>query len=236
VTALGFGRRLWIRFIYFFLSSIGRPQTFSSPTCLLATSLRSYPLWRLLWYHQTFDRSRWCRRRGYRLEENPFPLQVLFSSLLLGLLVGCFYQFSNLGLKYSLVITIWGEDVVTKSKTDTFIIILLWNFFYSVILFVIFRFLRNLVAITYSAIRGRSKDLHEEIVLYMESGFPMGALLASVYSGLWRLFFGPRGHQVCTCIPSWLYCWALFLAQNHNHVIYHKCQAYPSSSRSMMAV
>jgi hypothetical protein len=65
----------------------------------------------------------------HRLQEKVFS-RFKFSSLFLGLLVGFFYQFSTLGMKF-LVITIWGEDVVAKSKTDIFVIILLCSFLFS---------------------------------------------------------------------------------------------------------
>jgi hypothetical protein len=111
----------------------------------------------------------------YRLEEKSFS-RFKFSSTLLGLLVGFFIQFSTLGANF-LVITIWGEDVVTKSKADIVIFSLLWSFFTSAMAIVILSFLRNLVTITYSAIGGRSKDLLEEMVLHMECRFVVGALV-----------------------------------------------------------
>jgi hypothetical protein len=45
------------------------------------------------------------------------------------------------------------------------------------IVFVILGFLHNLLAITYSAIGGRSTHLLEEIVLYMDYGFVTGTLV-----------------------------------------------------------
>jgi hypothetical protein len=94
-----------------------------------------------------------AEEEDYRLQQKALS-HFKCSSLFLGLLVGFFSQLSTLGVNV-LVITIWGEDVVTKCKTDSFVIILLCGFFFSAIVFVIFGFLRNLVAITYSAIGGR---------------------------------------------------------------------------------
>jgi hypothetical protein len=111
----------------------------------------------------------------HTLEEKAFS-RFKFSALLLGLLVGFFIQFSTLGANF-LVITLWGEDVVTKSKTDIVVFSLLWSFFTSAMAIVILGFLRNLVTITYSAVGGRSADLLEEMVLHMECRFVVGALV-----------------------------------------------------------
>jgi hypothetical protein len=113
-----------------------------------------------------------AEEEDYRLQETALS-RFKFSSLLLGLLFGFSSQFSTLGVKY-LVSTISGEYVVT---TDVFVNILVCCFCFLVIVFVILRFLRHLVAITYSAIGGRSKDLLEEIVLHMNCGFVMGTLV-----------------------------------------------------------
>jgi hypothetical protein len=82
------------------------------------------------------------------------------SSLILGLLIGFFIQFSTLGANF-LVITIWGEDVITKSKTDIVMFSLLWSFFTSAMAIIILSFLRNLVTITFNAISSQSQDLLE---------------------------------------------------------------------------
>jgi hypothetical protein len=113
--------------------------------------------------------------KDHRIEEKAFS-SFKFSALLLGLLVGFFIQFSTLGANF-LVITLWGEDVITKSKTDIIVFSLLWSFFTSAMAIVILGFLRNLVTITYSAVGGRSVDLLEEMVLHMECRFVVGALV-----------------------------------------------------------
>jgi hypothetical protein len=82
------------------------------------------------------------------------------SSLILGLLIGFFIQFSTLGANF-LVITIWGEDVISKSKTDIVMFSLLWSFFTSAMAIIILSFLRNLVTITFNAISSQSQDLLE---------------------------------------------------------------------------
>jgi hypothetical protein len=113
----------------------------------------------------------------HRLQEKFFSRFRLFYRLL-GLVVGFFGNFSTLGGHF-LVVTIWGEDAVIKTKTGIiFVLILFCSFFYSAaIVFAILGFLRNLVAITYSAIGGRSKELLEEMVLHMEYGFVVGTMV-----------------------------------------------------------
>lgn len=98
------------------------------------------------------------------------------SSMILGLLVGFFIQFSTLGANF-LVITIWGEDVISKSKRDIVVFSLLWSFFTSAMAIIILGFLRNLIYITYNAISRRSQDLLDEMVLHMECRFVVGALI-----------------------------------------------------------
>jgi hypothetical protein len=116
-----------------------------------------------------------AEERDHRLEDKVVS-RFKFLYRLLGLLVGFFCQFSTLLVNF-LLITIWGVDIVTKSKTDAFVFSLLCTFFFSAIVFVISGFLRNRVAITYSAVGGRSKELLDEMVLYMESDFAVGFLL-----------------------------------------------------------
>jgi hypothetical protein len=119
----------------------------------------------------------YAEEEDHRLEEKAFS-RFKFSSLLIGMLVGfAFSQFFILGVDF-LVYTIWGEDVATKSTTDTFVVSFLCSFFFFVVEFVILGFLRNLVATTYSASRGRSKELPEVIVLHMDFGFFVGTLVS----------------------------------------------------------
>lgn len=92
------------------------------------------------------------------------------SSLLLGLIVGFFIQFSTLGANY-LVISMWGEDVVQTSQRDIVIFSLLWSLFTSTMAIVILAFLRNLVSASY-----HGEDL-EEMILHMECRFVVGALI-----------------------------------------------------------
>jgi hypothetical protein len=133
----------------------------------------------------------------HRLEEKAFS-RFKFSSLLIGLLVGFFSQFSILGVIF-LVTSIWGEDVDTKSKTDIFIFSLLCSWFYSAIAFVILGSLRHLLAITYSAIGGRSKELPEEMVLHMKSLFVVGALVGmSLAWTMPAILLGMRARIVCS--------------------------------------
>jgi hypothetical protein len=74
----------------------------------------------------------------HRLDEKAFSC---LHSVLLGLLAGFVMQISMLGAR-QLVITISGEDLATKSKTEFVVFGLIWIFFTAI-------FLRNLVMITY---------------------------------------------------------------------------------------
>jgi hypothetical protein len=120
-----------------------------------------------------------AEEEDHRLEEKTFSRRFKLSYLLLGLLVGFFDQFAILGVKF-LVITTFGASVFTKSNTAMLVISLLCSFFFSAITLVILGFLRNLVAISYSAIGGRSKNFFEEMVLYMEWMFVVGALVGFI--------------------------------------------------------
>jgi hypothetical protein len=111
--------------------------------------------------------------------------------------VGFFSQLSALLGINVLVITIWGEDAAIKTKTDIFVITLLYSFFFSVIVFVILGFLHNLVTITYSAIVGRSKELLDEMVLHMRCRFVLGAMVdISLAWNMAAVLFGTRVQTV----------------------------------------
>jgi hypothetical protein len=118
------------------------------------------------------------KKKTTDFKKRPF-CRFKISSLLLGFLVGFFYSFSTLGVKH-LLITIWGEDAVTKSTTDAFVVSLLCSFFFLASEFVILGFLYNLVAISYSASRGHQKDLTEEMVCTWNIFLLWVLLLASV--------------------------------------------------------
>jgi hypothetical protein len=94
------------------------------------------------------------------------------SSLLLGVLVGFFIQFSTLGAE---CLAIWGKDFVLKSDTDIAVFSILWSLFTSAMPVLILVIIRNLVTITYSAGSG-SEELLEEIVLQLECRFGVGVL------------------------------------------------------------
>jgi hypothetical protein len=167
----------------------------------------------------------------HRLQEKALS-RFKFCSPLLGLLVGFFAYSSAMGGTY-LVITMWGEDVATKSKTDTFVVSLLCSFLFLAIVFVILGFLRNLVAITYSAIRGYSKDLPEEMVLHMEYRFVMGSLVGiSLFWTMAAVLWGTTAQTVyCQAVLVVAFFWCKIM------MMYFATNTNPSSSRqSMMAV
>jgi hypothetical protein len=172
-----------------------------------------------------------------RLEEKTF-FRFKFSYRLLGLLVGFFGYFSALGV-HVLSITIWGEDALTKSKTDFLVFSLLHTFCFSAIAFAILRFLRNLVAINYSTIGGRSQDLLEEMVLYMECGFVVGAMVGiSLAWAMVAVLLGITAQPMCSLVI--LLVVALF--SRKIMTMYSATKIKPSSSRrstaeqTMMAV
>ena len=102
-------------------------------------------------------------------EENQHS-SVKTSSLLLGLMVGFFIQFSTLGANY-VVIILWGEDVMNTSKSDIILFSLLWSFFTSSMAIVILAFLRNLIEASYTG------DDFENVILHLECRFVVGALI-----------------------------------------------------------
>lgn len=110
------------------------------------------------------------RTREEEEQESQQHSSVKTSSLLLGLLVGFFIQFSTLGANY-LVISIWGEDVMNTSKREIILFSLLWSFFTSSMAIVILAFLRNLLSASFYG-----NDL-DTVVLHMECRFVVGALV-----------------------------------------------------------
>jgi hypothetical protein len=169
-----------------------------------------------------------AEEKDHRLEEKVFS-RFKLSSLLLGLLVGFFVHFSTLGGTF-LVITMRGEDFVTKCKTYTFVCFsLLCSCFFSAIALVILRFLRNLVAITYSAIGGRSKDLLEEIVAYTECGFIVGTLISISLAGtMAAVHLGMRA-QTYVALPVFFCFWCKIV------MMYFSANIKPSSYRQSTA-
>jgi hypothetical protein len=109
-----------------------------------------------------------AEEEDHRLEEKAFFSRFKLFSLLLGLLVGFYFQ-----LAFFFVETISGKDVATKSTTDIVAVSLIWTLLSLVMVFVVWEFLRN--TMNYSAAGGRSKDLH------MVCRFSVGALVG-IYS------------------------------------------------------
>jgi hypothetical protein len=98
------------------------------------------------------------------------------SALLMGVLVGFFIQFSTLGANF-LVINIWGEDILNKSRNDIVVFSLVWSFFTSAMAIIILAFLRNIVSIAYLSVMKKSQEMVEELVLHLECRFVVGALI-----------------------------------------------------------
>jgi uncharacterized membrane protein len=168
----------------------------------------------------------------HRLQEKVVS-RFKFSYRLSGLLVGFFSQFYFLAAHF-LLITVWGEDVVTKSKTRIFVLSLLCCFFFWAIASVISGFLRNRVATAYSAIGGRSKELLDEMVLHMENHFVVGFLIGLSLACTMSAFLWKMTAQTVYCAVALLvgaFLWYKIMMMRFATNI------KPSSSRrSMMAV
>jgi hypothetical protein len=117
-----------------------------------------------------------------RLEKKTVS-RLKFSALLWGLLLGFFIQFSIFETNLW-AIAFWDADRVAKSKTNLVVISLLWSFFIVVMGITNWRFLHNMVTITYSAAEGRSRDMLEEIVWRMECLFVAGVCIAITMTGV----------------------------------------------------
>jgi hypothetical protein len=110
-----------------------------------------------------------------RLDDMLFA-RFKLSALLMGVLVGFFIQFSTLGANF-LVINIWGEDILNKSRNDIVCFSLIWSFFTSAMAILVLAFLRNIVSIAYLSVLKKSQEMVEEMVLHLECRFVVGALI-----------------------------------------------------------
>jgi hypothetical protein len=159
--------------------------------------------------------------------------RIKFSSVLLGLFVGFFCQFITLGATF-LLITIWGEDVVTKSKTGIFVFSLLCSFLFLSIVFVISGFLRNRVAITYSAMGGRSEEVLDEMVLHVENISIVGVLVGlSLACTMAAVLLGMRAQTVFCAVALLVgafFCRKIMMMRFATNI------KTPSSRRSMLSV
>merc|ERR1712232_787760 len=135
-------------------------------------------------------------------------------SLILGLIIGFFIQFSTLGANF-LVLTLWGKEILMKSRTEVIIFSLLWSFFTSFMAIVVLAFLRALVSLifstsTKSASFGKADLILEELWLHMECRFVVGALfgvclawtMTDILLGMKAQIF----YSIITLITSLLWC------------------------------
>jgi hypothetical protein len=101
------------------------------------------------------------------------------SSLVLGLLIGFFFQFSALGANCLAMGNGWvggGKDFVMKSTIDIVGFSFLWNLFTLTTLVLILVFIRNLVTIAYLAAGGRSEELLDDMVWQLQCHFGVGTV------------------------------------------------------------
>jgi hypothetical protein len=92
------------------------------------------------------------------------------SSLVLGLMVGFFIQFSTLGANY-LALSFMGESILSITQRDLILFSLFWSLLTSTMAILVLAFLRNLVFATYVG-----EDI-EDIILHMECRYVIGALI-----------------------------------------------------------
>lgn len=117
-------------------------------------------------------------------EEINMPLFGAFKahSLIIGLLIGFFVQFSTLGANF-LVIALWEKDVLARSRTELILVSLLWSAFTSFMAILTLGFLRSVITIVFRATvppeqRGPLMDaVLEEVILHLECRFVIGALV-----------------------------------------------------------
>jgi hypothetical protein len=125
----------------------------------------------------------------HEMEANPIealnmPLFGAFKthSLIIGLLIGFFVQFSTLGANF-LVIALWEDNILARSKTEVVLLSLLWSGFTSFMAILTLGFLRSVITIVFRATippeqRGPNMDaILEEVVLHLECRFVIGALV-----------------------------------------------------------
>ena len=106
-------------------------------------------------------------------------------SFIIGLLVGFFVQFSTLGANF-LVIALWENDLMSKSKTEIVTLSLVWSAFTSLMAILTLGFLRSVVTIVFrasmpsassAASQARTEAILDEVVLHLECRFVVGALV-----------------------------------------------------------
>lgn len=134
------------------------------------------------------DYEQLCDEESYELAEDDGDSQLampLFGSfkthsLILGLLVGFFVQFSTLGANF-LVIALWESDLIAKSKSEIVMLSLIWSAFTSCMAMLTLGFLRSVITIVFRASLPRShtngEAILEEVVLHLECRFVVGALV-----------------------------------------------------------
>lgn len=116
-------------------------------------------------------------------EELSMPLFGAFKShsLIIGLLVGFFVQFSTLGANF-LLIALWENDLVARSKCEIVVLSLAWSAFTSFMAILTLGFLRSVITIVFRASlpadrHANADAILEEVILHLECRFVVGALV-----------------------------------------------------------
>ena len=109
-------------------------------------------------------------------------------SLIIGLLVGFFVQFSTLGANF-LVIALWEENLMARSKTEIIVLSLVWSAFTSFMAILTLGFLRSVVTIVFQASLApehhgtpSTDALLEQVILHLECRFVVGALVGVCFA------------------------------------------------------
>lgn len=159
------------------------------------------------------DEYEYQRMEGSELEDQEteadevvnMPLFGAFKthSLVIGLLIGFFVQFSTLGANF-LVIALWENDIMARSKTELILLSLVWSAFTSFMAILTLGFLRSVVTIVFQASipperRGAADAVLEEVILHLECRFVVGALIG--VCAAWTvmdLFLGMNVQIICS--------------------------------------
>jgi hypothetical protein len=124
-------------------------------------------------------------------------------SLVLGIVVGFFIQFSTLGANY-LALTFMGDAILSVTQRDLIVFSLIWSLVTSLMAIAVLAFLRNLINTTYVG-----QDI-DDVVLHMECRYVIGALIGVCTA--WAatdIALGMTGqviYSVVTLIVSLLWC------------------------------
>ena len=140
-----------------------------------------------------------------QIKDDPNLLDSFKSiSLLIGMTVGFFIQCSTIGAN-SIIITLWGSDIVNKTRTDIIIYSLCWALFTSFLTMAIMLSLRHIISVAYNTIQTSDTKL-QALILHMECRFVIGAFFGVCLSwGITDTLLG-KDIQYVYAIVTFLVC------------------------------